>query len=336
MNRSIIVAAIAALGSTAALAQSSITIYGRLNMSVENQELTNATEDKIWAAQNSSSRIGFKGAEDLGGGLKAIFLIEHGFSPDTGKANATFWGRESWVGLEGGFGRVRLGNMGPTAGYFATADYISMHNHDTGTSADQLYLYQGNVTNTIAWQTPNWAGFSGELQYGFKETGTKNTLVLAGNYDAGPLHLGAEYIDGADNYGGALGLTGNTEAKQWGLRALYEFGAFTAGAYYVSDKIEGAGTDLKRDSYRLSGMYTMGSSEFHLNWGTASEIKVGGTAVAGSDADQFTLGYNYNMSKRTKLYAFYTKLSGDGANAYADINGFGVKSAFALGVRHNF
>ena len=127
MNRSIIVAAIAALGSTAAMAQSTITIYGRLNMSVENQELTNATEDKIWAAQNSSSRIGFRGTEDLGGGLKAIFLIEHGFSPDTGAANATFWGRESWVGLEGGFGRVRLGNMGPTAGYFATADYLQAY-----------------------------------------------------------------------------------------------------------------------------------------------------------------------------------------------------------------
>ena len=335
MKRSLFLAAVATLAGTSALAQSSVTIYGRLNMSVEKQKLT--SDESIWAVQNSSSRIGFKGTEDLGGGLKAFFLIEHGFSPDTGSANATFWGRESNVGLEGSFGKVRLGNMGPTAAYFATADYISMHNHDTGTSADTLYLYQGNAQNTIAYTTPTFSGVNAELQLGLKETGTKNTTTLAVNYVGGPLHLGASYINGVDNYGAALtGIANGDSAKQFGLRALYEMGPFTVGAYFINDKIEFPGGDIKRNAYRLSGMYTMGATEFHVNYGAAGKLKVAGTTVDGTDAKQATVGVNYNLSKRTKAYAFYTKLGGDAGPDYADINGFGVKNAFAVGVRHNF
>jgi predicted porin len=350
MNRSLLLAAAATVASTSALAQSNVTIYGRLNVSVERQKQVSTidlgegafstTEENIWALQNSASRIGFKGTEDLGGGLKAFFLIEHGFSPDTGAAAATFWGRESNVGLEGSFGKVRLGNMGPTAAYFATADYISMHNHDTGTSADALYLYQGSVDNTISYTTPTMGGFSGEVQFGLKEStaaGAKNTTVLAGNYVGGPLHLGVSYIDGVDNYGASLGITGATEAKQFGLRGLYELGAFTFGAYFINDKIEDdAGNNLKRNSFRGSAMYTMGASEFHLNVGKAGKIKVNGTTVDGSDATQATVAYNYNLSKRTKLYAFYTRLGGDGAASYAEINNGSVKSSLAAGIRHNF
>lgn len=348
MKRSIALAAVATLASGAALAQSTVTVYGRLNVSVERQKQVSVfddgeggvttTERSIWALQNSSSRIGFKGTEDLGGGLKASFLIEHGFSPDTGAANAVFWGRESWVALEGGFGKVRLGNMGPTAAYFATADYISMHNHDTGTSSDAFYLYQGDVRNTIAYTTPNIAGFQGELQVGLKETdaaGAKNTVVLAGNYDAGPLHLGAAYVNSPDGYG-TLGVDG-TDAKQFGIRGLYELGAFTVGAYFINDKVEDdAGNDVKRNAYRLSGMYTMGASELHLNVGKAGKLKVNGTTIDGSDATQATIAYNYNLSKRTKLYAFYTKLSGDAADFYASEIAGVAKSAFAVGMRHNF
>jgi predicted porin len=349
MKRSIALAAVATLASGAALAQSNVTIYGRLNVSVERQK-TESTVDlgeggsttessNIWALQNSSSRIGFKGTEDLGGGLKASFLIEHGFSPDTGAAAGTFWGRESWVGLEGGFGRVRLGNVGfGTAAYFATADYISMHNHDTGTSSDAFYLYPAApVDNMIAYNTPTIGGFQGEVQIGLKETdapGSKQSIVLAGNYDAGPLHLGVGYVNANADVSAFEG-----KVTELGLRALYEFGPFTVGAYYINDKIEdGAGNEAKRNAYRLSGMYTMGASEFHLNFGVAGKFKANGQTVDGTDAKQVTVAYNYNLSKRTKVYAFYTALSGDGREFYA-ANGIGIegfKNSLALGVRHNF
>jgi predicted porin len=344
MKRSLALAAVATLASGAALAQSTVTVYGRLNVSVERQKQVSILDDgeggistserDIWALQNSASRLGFKGTEDLGGGLKASFLIEHGFNIDTGAASGTFWGRESWVGLEGSFGKVRLGNMGPTAAYFATADYISMHNHDTGTSSDAFYLYPGDVRNTIAYLTPNIAGFQGELQVGLKETdadGAKNTVVLAANYDAGPLHLGAAYVSANQSFDPVSG-----DGTEFGIRGLYEFGPITVGAYFINNKIEDdVGNDLKRNAYRLSAMYTMGPSEFHVNVGKAGKIKANGTTLDGTDATQATIGYNHNLSKRTKLYAFYTKLSGDAADVYAQ-NVFGVKNAFALGVRHNF
>jgi predicted porin len=338
MKRSIFLAALATLTSGAALAQSNVTIYGRLNVSAERQKDGDTT---INALQNSSSRIGFKGTEDLGGGLKASFLIEHGFNPDTGAASggaAGFWGRESWVGLEGSFGKVRLGNMGPTAAYFATADYISMHNHDTGTSSDAFYLYPGFVQNTIAYATPNIAGFSAEAQFGLKEANrSKNTFVLAANYDAGPLHLGAGYVSAPT---GLFAPPASDSAKEFGVRALYELGAFTVGAYYNNDKFDdGAGNSLKRNSYRVSAMYAMGASEFHVNVGKAGAFKANGVSQD-DGATQFTLGYNYNLSKRTKVYGFYTQVSNQGDNVNGGVYNVttpGSKfSSLALGVRHNF
>ncbi len=335
MKRSIFLAALATLTSGAALAQSSVTIYGRLNVSAERQK---DGDTSVYALQNSSSRIGFKGTEDLGGGLKASFLIEHGFNPDTGAASggaAGFWGRESWVGLEGSFGKVRLGNMGPTAGYFATADYISMHNHDTGTSSDAFYLYPGSAQNMVAYTSPNIAGFTGEVQVGLAETTqTRKTIVLAANYDAGPLHLGGEYI--AAPSGLVAPPASGDKATEFGIRGLYEMGAFTVGAYYINDKYEALGVETKRNAIRFSGMYAMGASEFHVNIGKAGKFKINGTDVADSDATQYTLAYNYNLSKRTKVYAFYTAVNNK-ANAIYNVGTAGNDfSSFALGVRHNF
>lgn len=327
MKRSLIVAAAATAVSSIAFAQSSVTVYGRVNATVESQK---DGDDRISAVQNNASRIGFKGTEDLGGGLKAGFLIEHGFSVDTGAAASTFWGRESNVYLEGGFGKVRLGNMGPTNAYFTTADYISMHNHDTGTSSDAFYLYPGDATNMIAYTSPSINGLVIDAQYGLKEnaTGEKDTAVLTANWVGGPLHLGASV------------LRGNFNDKEFALRALYEFGAFTFGAYWARNDIDaaafGIAADAKRDTYRASVMYTMGAGEFHANFGVAGKWKVSGTTVADSGATQYTLGYNHNLSKRTKVYGFYTAVNNK-ANAAYNVTAAGNDfSSLAVGIRHNF
>lgn len=318
MKRSIFLAAVATLAAGSALAQSSVTVYGRLNMTAE--RFKGANNKSTYLLNNNASRIGFKGTEDLGGGLNASFLLEHGFSPDTGAAAATFWGRESWVAIGGGFGKVRLGNMGPTNAYFTTADYISMHNHDTGTSEDRLYLYPGRATNMIAYTSPNLGGLVVDAQLGLSENSNNGrTYVLTGNYDAGPLHLGASYLqEGA-------GQPGRVKSKEYGLRGLYELGDLTFGAYYIrNDGFFGANT--KRNSYRGSVMYAMGPGELHLNYGAAGDVK----GLAGAqNAKQLTLGYNYNLSKRTKVYSYYTKLTEDGTL-------YGKYSTFAAGVRHNF
>jgi predicted porin len=305
MKKIALVAALAAI-SASAFAQSSVILYGRINTTVESQKVNGG--DRTVAVENNSSRIGLKGLEDLGGGLKASFMLEHGLDSDDGTQTSTaFWGREAWVQLAGSFGAVRLGNFTPES-YYATADYVSMHNHDTGSSSDYLYDFTTyRSKNKIGYFTPTINGFSGSASVSAGEgtAGEEKLYDLAANYDAGPMHLGAGYSKEGDS-------------KQFAVRGLYELGAFTFGAYYQwSDN--GYVADDKYKAARLSGMYTLGASEFHVNYGRAT------------NGDQFTLGYNYNLSKRTKIYAYYTDrdLNRSASNQ-------GEFNSLAAGIRHNF
>ncbi len=311
MNRTLVVAAIATLASGAAMAQSSVTIYGRLNLTLESQD-ANGVKTKVM--NNNSSRIGFKGTEDLGGGLKAGFVLESGMSPDTGAASSTFWGRQSEVNLSGGFGTLRLGNFTSEA-YYATSDYIGMHNHETGTSSDALYAYVGRNINKVAYRTPEFVkGLTAEAAVSAGEgvAGRTRSYDFAVNYGVGPLHVG-------------LGAEKNGNAKQVAVSALYEFGSLIVGGLVQRDSnAYGSGN---RTNFRGSVAYIVGASEFHVNVGKAGNY----SNTADSGALQTTLGYNYNLSKRTKVYGYWTKVDAERNTGYAsDYN------SLALGVRHNF
>ena len=330
-KKHLVLAVLAAMGTSAVFAQSSVTLYGRVNTTVERQKVGDESKTVM---QNNSSRFGFKGVEDLGGGLKAGFQLESGFASDTGAGSAAggglTFGRQSEVNLSGNFGMVRLGNFFPES-YFATADYISMHNHDTGSSSDALYydpVWFGKLGtgNKLAYRTPSFGGFTAEGSVSFHEqpsgAGGKYGYDLAANYGMGPLALGAGYSYVNSNY-------------QLGLRAAYTFGQFTVGAYYQRNKDDnqlvatGAGT---RDNFRLSGMYTLGASEFHANFGHANKW----SNVADSAATQWTLGYNYNLSKRTKVYGYYTAVNNKAGSAINVGKAGDDFSSLAVGVRHNF
>lgn len=312
MKKIALVAALAAVAAPA-FAQSSVTLYGRINTTVESQKIGNA--DRKIVEANNASRIGFKGMEDLGGGLKASFVLESGLASDTGVAASPFWGRESQVQLSGAFGAVRLGNWFPGS-YYATADYVSMHNHDTGSSSDALYGGPFLQTNKVAYFTPNLSGFTAEFSVSAGEGLVKRGFDAAANYDQGPMHLG-------------FGFTKQGSTKQVAGRALYELGAFTFGGYVQRETVEGLPGKDSRTIARVSGMYTLGASEFHLN--------VGGTQAGGASFNnglnggkQYTLGYNYNLSKRTKLYGYYTAIDSSQANKLNDF------TSLAAGIRHNF
>jgi predicted porin len=318
MNKTLIVAAVSALAATGALAQSSVTVYGRLNTSLEEQKNINANGSQS-VMQNNASRLGFKGVEDLGGGLKAEFLLEHRFNSDTGtQTGGAFWAGDAYVGLSGGFGAVKLGRL-TSAAYYATADYISMHNHDTGTSEDKLYTYLGVNTNSIAYTTPSLGGFTAEVSMSAAEGPNKNNKVfgLGVNGAVGKLQLGFGYEKNDGD-----------KDNQFAIRGLYEMGALTLGAYYQRSDVAVVGT---RDAYRVSAMYAMGASEFHVNLGMADDW----SNVNNSDATQYTLGYNYNLSKRTKVYGFYTVVDNGAGLTYFGQNGKKA-SSMAVGVRHNF
>jgi predicted porin len=328
MQRSLIALAVLATLGTSAFAQSNVTLYGRLNVTVERQKFSNGSKNLV--EQNNASRFGLKGTEDLGGGLMAGFQLEHRFNINDGRPTygSAFWGGAGVAEVNLGsnqLGTVRLGHFTSEA-YYATADYVSMHNHDTGTSSDALYAFVDNSDNKVAYRSPS---FGGVVLHGAVTSGdspnTKRAYDLAANYDGGPLHLGAGYTK-----------LKNSNAKQFAARALYELGPFVFGGYVQRDT-DGYGTGLgNRTSYRLSGMYTLASTEFHVNWGHAGEY----SNRAGNDkANQYTFGVNQNLSKRTKVYAFYTKISNSTTATYGPFGPVagGVDfGSFAVGVRHNF
>ncbi|MBA4177592.1 MAG: porin [Leptothrix sp. (in: Bacteria)] len=312
MNKTLAIAAVAALTTTGALAQSSVTVYGRLNLTAERQDINGK---KLSVLANNASRMGFKGTEDLGGGMKAGFNLESGFSADTGAVGSSFFNRQSEVNLQGGFGMLRLGNFISEA-YFASADYISMHNHDTGSSSDALYFANwARSTNKVAYRIPELAkGMTLEAAISLGEgvAGRKRAYDVAWNYSMGALQLGAGYEKNDTN-------------KQYVIRGLYEMGAVVLGAYLQRDTNGYASGN--RTTYRLSGAYNLGASEFHLNFGGAGKY----SNVPNSKASQYTVGYNYNLSKRTKVYGYYTGIDDSAAKVYG-----GDFNSFALGIRHNF
>ena len=327
----LMLAAVAVCGTSAVMAQSSVTIYGRVNTTIEHQKTGKESKTGMF---NNNSRIGFKGVEDLGNGLKAGFQLEAGFNSDDG-SDALAFKRQSEVNLSGNFGMVRLGNFYPES-YYATSDYIGMHNHETGSSSDALYYdaawFDGTGTgNKLAYRTPTFNNFWAEGSVSFHEKAKdpakpnevrKNAYDLAANYNNGPLSLGAGYSYWNSNY-------------QAALRGLYTFGQFTVGAYYQRNKddnaILGAGAGT-RNNFRLSGMYVLNASEFHVNVGRANSW----SKVDDSAATQWTLGYNYNLSKRTKVYTYYTKVNNKKSANYMTGTAGDDFSSFALGVRHNF
>lgn len=310
MKRVVIASLLAPFALGAAWAQSSVTLYGRVNLSAESLDAGGVKTKQL---VDNASRLGFKGVEDMGGGLKAGFVLEHRFGADTGLPAATFWAGQSEVYLSGGFGTVRLGQFTSEA-YFATADWIGWHNHDTGTSSDALYAFLGRSANKVAWRAPEFvAGLGVEVAISLGEGGGRvRQYDAAVNYNAGPLSLGAGYQSADDS-------------TQFALRGSYAIGTAMLGAYVQRHD---DATNGSRTIFRVAGMYTLGASEFHANIGKAGEY----ARLAGSDATQWTLAYNYNLSQRTKVYAWYSKVSDDAGVSAAG----GDLSSLAVGVRHNW
>ena len=321
LNR-LMIATLAVAGTTAAFAQSSVQVYGRLNTSVERQKVGDVSTNGLY---NNASRIGFRGTEDLGGGLKAGFVLESGFDSSTGAGNSgkgIDFKRQSELNLAGNFGMLRMGVF-TAESYYAVADYgvLDQPNHDTGSLSDALYNYGMRDSNKIAYRTPVLLGgltIEGAASFHEKAAGTnkKNGYDLAVNWEGGPLAFGGAYTQIGDD-------------KNLGLRAHYTINAFQVGAYYQRSDEDVRG---KRNAARVTGQYTMGASEFVAGFGWAGKWD----NMSNSGARQLILGYNYNLSKRSKLFAGYTKVDNKANASYATGIAGADFSTFALGMRHNF
>lgn len=306
-----------------ALAQSSVNVYGRLNVTIESQKDGDLRDDGIF---NNRSHIGFMGMEDLGGGLKAGFVLENEFNPATGRqSSSAFWNGQSEIRLASRYGMVRMGRFNPES-YYAATDLTSLHNHNDGSSADRFYfdpnMQLNGVSNKIAYRTPTVFGGLW-VEASVQEAG----LIGERGYD-----VALQYVRGDLTLGGGYSQAGDFE--QASVSAMYKLTPqWVLGGYFQRADIDQQGNYRRyagtRNSLRVAAMYTMGATELHANFGYADNI--GG--LDKTNSYQYTLAVNQNLSKRTKVYAFYTHVGND------DILQVYTRSEFssvALGVRHNF
>ena len=346
MKKSLIaLAAVAASG--AAMAQSSVTVYGVVDTSVAYVKGAENVSGLLNSG-NATSRLGFKGVEDLGNGLKAEFVLEGQVNPDDG-GSALDFKRQSTVGLTSNeFGTVRLGRA-LTASYNAVSRYDMFGTVGLGStlswSGKQLG-YQVRSSNMVSYISPKFAGFGVGVDYGFgeqTENRTNRFVGIGATYDNGPLSLGLGY----DKQNNALGDTAfaDEDQKTWQVGGSYDFGVAKVAAFYKNTKYTEVANN---DSWKVKS-YNLGVS---APVGAAGVVKAAYNNYKddGNKAQQFSLGYVHSLSKRTAIYGTYAYLKNkDGATltlngAEAATTGFGAaglkdgkkQQGIQVGVRHAF
>lgn len=327
------VAAAALLAAFAAQAQSQVSIYGNLDVSFgrfEEPGLADATT-RVESGSLRDSFIGFKGQEDLGGGLKAFFVLESSINVDTGAAteSSNFWGRTSVVGLSGDFGTVTLGNARSLL--FLANDAFNPFRADSrlfSTSTQLFGLvvtdgvntltsgYSNNWRNSITYTTPNLSGFTGSVQVGFSEIdGVDENIGAALNYAAGPLAVNFTYQD--------VALGTSDDVKTWVLGASYDFGAAKLfGQYGQADQ---SNLDEKEKFYQLGVSIPVTSAGNVL-------LSYGEAKFDDAKAKELSLAYEHSISKRTSAYIGLNNTRYNFLADPADDSG----TSFAVGVRHAF
>ncbi len=305
--------------STCALADSSVNVYGRIDASIASVKAGGERTNRV---DNGGSYFGFKGVEALGNGLKAGFILESGFDADTGaNTDATsFFNNRSELFLQGNFGTVRMGRfLNPS--YYAVADRASLHNEDYGITYDQLYVYQGSDANRVAYTSPVFSGLTVESSVSLHEraagSNNKNAYDLAANYDRGNWSFGAGYGEHGDD-------------QQYALRATWTQDAWTVSGYHQRSEEMAGGFKAKTNVTRAAVAYAMGAGEVHANYGHAN-------AAGAAEANQWTVGYNHHLSKRTKVYAFYSQIQNKNGAQFGDaLMANEDQKSLSVGVRHNF
>jgi len=315
-------------------------IYGRVNVTYERIGVSGRPSS--YEVVDNTSRLGLRGAKDLGGGLRALFQVESRIRLDTG--GALWASRQSYAGLQGEFGSVRLGRWsGPV--YRFMYEYISLHNHNSGSSTDVFVAraVRGNqeVMDNLLWYTsPKLGPVTAHIAYSLLReeplpgmSQPRNVgLVVA--YDEGPLHLAASHADtrNTSNLGG--GTPNQDQATT--IRCLYRMSAVVVGALFERATSKLLADETHRNYFRVSTMVPVDKHEFHVNLGQVNHRL--DAKLSDDGAVQWTLAYNYNITKETKVYTFYTTVNNDDKGNYGfKTNTPGVDNkSVALGLRHNF
>ncbi|PWV64512.1 porin [Plasticicumulans acidivorans] len=337
MDKKLIALAVAGALAATAAAHAETTLYGSARAGVTYTDPDKGKSN--WDVKNESSRLGVKGSEDLGGGLKAIYTYEFGVNIDGNSSGNPFNQRLSYLGLTGGFGTVQLGRMwsapylfvGRLTDVFNSSSALdtsigwnrlsSLTNDNTGTSGGG-----DRVSDVLAYITPNFSGFqaagavvmNGNGQNSSTNREDIDAYDIAAGYTLGGFEVGASYRDFK-----ALDYT------QWTAGAGYKFADFRVAATYSardngSDNVNGSEVDPS--VWDVIGEYTFGNNVVRAGYSSYDHD------TKADDTDVWKLGYQYNLSKRTRLWVEYA----DQTNAGADKATQYDTSWLSIGMRHDF
>jgi len=355
---------------SAAQAQlANVRLYGSLNLDLEliRGKQPDGSNPTINRVSSNSSRLGIRGLEYLGGGQVAVFQIESSINGDTNAGN--LGGRETFVGLQGAWGTVKLGrfltpydDIHPIFGNVPTLSTSILSTASLwaqGPLAKGQGGFDARLGNSLRYDSPNLNGFSAEIQYSTRDssgnasgTGGDNGEHVSELRHANVWSVGAFYSRGSLDLGAAYERNNKVRAEGFNddalsIAAAYDFGmvmdrfGLRIGGIYERLKYATTTGDLKRDFYGISGTLVVGAGVIYAFWGRANNGKgsaVDGTEVGGlakgpdSGSTQWELSYSHNLSPRTMLYAGYVRLSNEVNARYTfNINDYTTAPGAKLG-----
>ncbi|MBU6436563.1 MAG: porin [Betaproteobacteria bacterium] len=366
MRMKLLGVAIAAAFASAASAQSNVTVYGLMDTSIRytnNEDATGASKWQMTDGVLTGTRLGFRGTEDLGGGLKALFTAETGFCGDSAATGGyctglSFMGRQAFVGLDGPFGKLTLGRQ-YTIAHEMMSSYDSMAFPNNGIVGYQGAQYTGLRFNNMV----RYGYASGPVSFAYGHTfgevtgnsksGSSDAINAA--YSDGPLRVGGvyqvqydvrSYFGVAAPLGVALAAPNTTKSTLWSLGGTYQFAPLKLFLGYTNYKLEAnpSGQNIQNKAvYAGFNMPVTATSNLILS---LTSDKLSSTNAPGSGSRLTSaLMYDYFLSKRTDVYAEvdYHRLK-DGWMTVATSANFATpffgtrnsRSGLSIGLRHVF
>jgi len=358
---------------------SSVTVYGLVDVAVDftdnGDSTANGTGVNTHKISSNAPRIGFKGSEDLGGGLKAIWQIESVIGMDNTNATITniFGSRNTFVGLSSdNLGSLTLGrNDTPYKTSTRKMDPFGEHLADNRSLMGQGTTgFDKRFSDTVRYDSPDMSGFKVAAAYTAGAEGNTTTgantkgkaASVSGAYSTGPftgiLAYQKNTFGDTANDGTTVTGKGNpiaikngslTDEKAWKVGGGYKVDQYAVNAVYekTTDSLGSGATGKGHKAYYVSGVFNATANDaIKLSYAKAQKRGDGNTTDTG--AKQYGVGVDHSLSKRTTLYAIYTRLDNDNAVAYnlgvaADSTGYTVAngngadpSAFSIGMKHVF
>ena len=335
MKKSLIALAVLGVFAGAASAQSSVTLFGTIDVNARDIKNTGSAKRLSESTDGiNSSQVVFSGIEDLGSGLKASFVLNAGVNPDTGTANSKFFGRRSTVSLSGGFGEIRLGrDYTPTFGVVTSYDVFGTNGIGDYGSVKQLgAIDYVRADNSIAYFLPsNIGGVYGQVMVSAAEGGAAGRYVGGRlGFAAGPVDVAAAYSQErvtAAGFGNNFGLasTGGKQYKTANVGGSYNFGVVKIMGFFNQEKIN----TVRDRIYSLGASIPVGQGEVHVG-GEQSRARLDGSPT--NKSSKLALGYVYNLSKRTAIYGTAARMNnGDHAVANSVAGSYATSVGIAGG-----